>query len=472
MDKFQVVIIGAGPGGYVAAIRATQLGLKTAIIENREIGGTCLNRGCVPTKSLLHAAEVYAEMKHVSKLGINVEGVTFDTNAIYERKEETVKGLRNGIEQLFKSNGVVLINGTGTIVSEHKIVYVDSDGNSQEIEADNIIIATGSVPSKPPIEGSDLPNVVTSDELLSMNTMYDSLIVAGGGVIGMEFASLYNSFGKEVTVIELMDKILLRTDKEISQNLSMIMKKRGVKINTKSMVKSISQEPDGKLKCTYATGDKESSVVGDAVLLALGRKPNTKNLFNDKFTVDISPRGFIITDEKYKTSVPSIYAIGDVNGGIQLAHVASSQGIIAVENIANKEASIDINIVPDCVYTNPEIANVGLTEEEAKEKGINYTVGKASMLGNGRSIIAMQDRGFIKIVYDEDKDCIIGAQLMCARATDQINEFTTAIVNKLNKKQFASVIRPHPTFGEAATEAIEDLDNMAIHAAKKKKMKQ
>ncbi|SHK46523.1 dihydrolipoamide dehydrogenase [Hathewaya proteolytica DSM 3090] len=471
MNKFQLVVIGAGPGGYVAAIRASQLGLKTAVIENRQVGGTCLNRGCVPTKSMLHAAEVYAEIKHAGKLGINVENVTFDIEAVYNRKEETIDGLRKGIEQLFKSNGVELLNGTATIVGEHQIMFVDAEGNSQDIEADNIIIATGSVPSKPPIEGSNLPNVVTSDDLLGMNTMYDHLIVAGGGVIGMEFASLYNSFGKEVTVIELMDKILLRTDKEVSQNLAMIMKKRGVKINTKSMVKSISQEPDGKLKCTYATGDKESSVVGDAVLLALGRRPNTTYLFGQGFSVEMSPRGFVVTDETYRTSVKNIYAIGDVNGGIQLAHVASAQGIIAVEHILGKEPSIDINVVPDCVYTNPEIANVGLTEEDAKEKGINYSVGKASMLSNCRSTIAMQDRGFIKVVYDNDKDCIIGAQLMCARATDQINEFATAIVNKLNKEQLASVIRPHPTFGEAATEAIEDLDGMAIHVVKKKSLK-
>lgn len=468
--NYQLIVIGAGPGGYVAAIRAAQLGLKTAVIENRQVGGTCLNRGCIPTKSMLHAAELYHEAVHnFETLGLHAENVGFDGQKIQDRKEDVVGKLRGGIEQLFKSDGVAHLRGTGTIVDAHTVQFTALEGEGATLTAEHILIATGSVPSNPPVEGMELPNVITSDELLDMTRFYDHLIVAGAGVIGMEFASLYNAFGKQVTIMASRDRILPKVDKELAQNLTMVLKKRGVKFVHKARLKKITQTPEGQLECWYQDGDAFKGVVGDGVLLAAGRRANTQGLFGPGFALEQDEKGAILVDENFCTNVANIYAIGDVIPGMQLAHVASAQGIAAVEAMLGKERSIDLGVVPDCIYTNPEIASVGLTEEQAKEQGLQVQTGKASMLANGKSMLSLQDRGFIKVVYDVDNDCLVGAQLMCARATDMVNELGTAIVNKLNKHQLASVIRPHPTFGEAVTEAVEDLDGLAIHSAQKKK---
>ena len=469
MERFQLVVIGAGPGGYVAAIRAAQLGLKTAVIENRQVGGTCLNRGCIPTKSMLHAAELYHETTQFEQLGLHAENVSYNYETICTRKDETVEKLRSGVEMLLKSHGVTHLRGLGTIKDKNTVLFNGLDGQAEELETDNILIATGSTPSNPPVEGMDLPNVFTSDELLEKTSMYNHLIVAGAGVIGIEFASMYNMLDKEVTIMASRDRILPKVDKEVAQNLTMILKKRGVKILTKARLKRITQEENGQLRCWYLNGEEQLSVVGDGVLLAAGRKAYTDKLFAPGFSLELDEKGCLVVDEQFRTAgADNIYAIGDVIPGMQLAHVASAQGIAVVEKLAGHTPTVNVHVVPDCIYTNPEIACVGLTEDEAKERGINVAVGKASMLSNGRSMIALQERGFVKVVYDKDKDCIIGAQLMCARATDQVNEFTVAITNGLSKAQMVSAIHPHPTFGESSIEAIEDIDNLAIHAAKKK----
>lgn len=466
---YDVLVIGAGPGGYVAAIRASQLGLKTAVVENRDVGGTCLNRGCIPTKSMLHAADLYHETKNFDVLGLSAENVSYDMAKIQARKNDVVTSLRGGVEQLFKSDGVEHMRATATIMSPNTVKITPIDGSpSYDVIVKNILIATGSKPSYPPVEGCDLPNVISSDELLDMDRLYDNFIVAGAGVIGMEFASIYNAFGKNVTIMASRDRILPKVDKEVAQNLSMILKKRGVKIITKARLKKITMGEDGNLVCWYLDGEEMKSITGDGVLLASGRKPNTDKLFGDGFSIEMDSAGCVIVDENFKTSIPNIYAIGDVIPGVQLAHVASAEGITVVEAIAGHHPSIDLNTVPDCIYTSPEIACVGLTEAEAIEKGIATKTVKANMAANGKSMLSLQDRGFIKVVYDEQNDCIVGAQLMCARATDIINEFSNAIVNKLTKKQMQSVIRPHPTFAEAVTEAVDELDGMAIHAAHKK----
>lgn len=468
--NYDLLVIGAGPGGYVAAIRAAQLGLKTAVAENREVGGTCLNRGCIPTKSMLHAADLYHETKNYDILGLSAENVSFDMKKIQARKNDVVEKLRGGIEQLFKSGGITHIAATATILNDTTVLLEPVDKSEKyEITAKNILIATGSVPSYPPVEGCDLENVITSDELLDMDRLYDNFIVAGAGVIGLEFASLYNSFGKNVTIMASRDRILPKVDKEIAQNLSMILKKRGVQIITKARLKKITKEPDGNLRCWYLDADEMKSIVGDGVLLASGRKANTKGLFKEGFAVNMTEKGTIWVDENFRTSVPNIYAIGDVIDTMQLAHVASSEGITAVEFMAGHKKTIDLDTVPDCIYTSPEIACTGMTESEAQEKGINVKTAKVSMASNGKSVLSLQDCGFIKIVYDSENECVLGAQIMCARATDMINELSTAIVNKLSKEQMLSVIRPHPTFGEAVTEVFDELDSMAIHTAHKKR---
>ena len=436
-QQYQLVVIGAGPGGYVAAIRAAQLGLKTAVIENRDVGGTCLNRGCIPTKSMLHAAELYHEAVHnFETLGLHADHVTLDPAKIQARKEEVVGKLRGGVEQLFKSNGIAHLRGTGTILDEHTVSFSPLDGSEKE----------------------------------TLHTEHDHLIVAGAGVIGMEFASLYNAYGKKVTLMASRDRILPKVDKELAQNLTMVLKKRGVEFVHKARLKKITQTPEGKLQCWYLDGEEYKSVEGDGVLLAAGRSPNTKDLFGPGFSVEQDEKGAILVDEHFRTNRENVYAIGDVIPGVQLAHVASAQGIVAVENMLGEEPSIRLDVIPDCIYTNPEIASVGLTEAQAKEQGMKVKTSKASMLANGKSMISLQDRGFIKLVYDEEGDRLVGAQLMCARATDMVGELATAIVNGLSQKQLAAVIRPHPTYVEAVTEAVEDLEGMAIHMAKKRKI--
>lgn len=464
-QQYNLVVIGAGPGGYVAAIKAAQLGMKVAVVENREVGGTCLNRGCIPTKTLMHSAHLYHEVKNFEAVGLKVEGLSYDIKKIHERKEEVVDKLRTGISQLFKANKIDFISGTATITDKDTIL-VQKDEEKTEVKTEKILIATGSKPAKPPIEGLTLPNVVTSDEMLSMSDkVYNKLLIIGGGVIGVEFATVYNSLGCEVVIVEAMDRILPTMDKEISQSMAMSLKKKGIKIHTSAMVEKISEE--NGLTCYYTEKGKAQTETADGILVSIGRRANTENLFEDGFDIEME-RGCVVVNEKFQTSVEGIYAIGDVIKGIQLAHVASAEGIVAVENMVGKEPSIDLKVVPSCIYTNPEISSVGITADEAKAKGIKVKTGKFIMSANGKSLIAMDERGFIKVVFDEETDVILGAQLMCARATDLISEFTTAIVNKLTSEQLSSVIRPHPTYVEAVTEAIESANGCSIHTAPRK----
>lgn len=467
MNEYQLIVIGAGPGGYEAAIRAAQLGLTTALVENRQVGGTCLNRGCIPTKALLHAAALYRGVQEFESVGLCAQGVSFDIQKVHDRKNQVIEQLRSGIEQLIKANKIDLYQGTGTLTGPHSVTVATGEG-PVELAGENILVATGSKPSRPPIPGLDLPHVGTSDEFLFLeDKLYENLIIIGGGVIGVEFASVYQSFGCKVTIVEAMDRILPPMDREISQNLAMILKKRGVAIHTGTMVERLEETPEG-IACHFTQKGKEQVVTADGVLVAIGRRPNTDGLFAEGFSVEME-RGRIVTDEAFRTNVPSIRAIGDVTAKIQLAHMASAQGLTAVELIAGKEPSICLTAVPGCVYTDPEIATVGLTEEECKEKGIAVHKGKYIMSGNGKSIIEQADRGFIKLLFDEKTDVLLGAHLMCCRATDLISELSTAIVNKLTSKELSSVIRPHPTFTEAVTEAVESAHGMAIHLAPAKK---
>lgn len=460
--EFDLIVIGAGPGGYVSAIRAAQEGLHVALVERRDVGGTCLNRGCVPTKALLHAAQLYQELLHSQSLGIHVTGLSYDIRELYSRKDSVVTQLRQGVELLLRENKVELLRGAALVAGE-KTVQVEQE----TLTAPHILIATGAEPSRPPIPGLDLPGVLTSGELLEQaGTDYKSLVILGGGVIGMEFAAVFSALGCAVTVLEAADRILPTMEREIAQNLSMIMKKRGVSIQTASLVERVEQSAQG-LCCTFTSKGKPGSVTAEAVLVATGRKANIDGLFapgaEPKFE-----RG-IVVDEHFQSSLPGVYAIGDViAGGIQLAHVASAQGCCAVAHMLGKEPEIDLNVVPACIYTEPEIATVGLSEAKAKELGRAVKTAKYSMAGNGRSIIAQQERGFVKLVFDAQTQVVLGAQLMCARATDLIGELTTAIVNGLTVCQLAAVIRPHPTFGEGIGEAVESALGKAIHMAPKR----
>lgn len=450
-DKFDLVIIGAGPGGYEAAIDAAKKGFKTALVENRELGGTCLNRGCIPTKTILHTAELYHELENGEKIGLRAEHVSCDMEAVQNRKEEVLEQLRSGIAMLMKNGKISVCRGLGTILTPHKVKVSGED--EMILETDRILIATGSVPAVPSIEGAKLPGVVTSDELLDKRGLFDHLIVIGGGVIGMEFASIYSSLGKKVTVVEALDRILANMDKEISQNLKMILKKRGVDIHTGAKVEQILSAGNGKLICRYTEKDQTVETEADGILVAVGRKANTDGLFGDGFQVK-TDRGKIVVDENYQTGVEHVYAVGDVTGGIQLAHMAAAEGRNAVSHMAGESPKIDTGVVPACVYTNPEIGAVGITADEAKQAGLSVKTMKYGMSANGKSILSLQERGFIKVVADKESGRILGAQMMCARATDMISEFAVAVSRGLTVEEMASVIRPHPTFSEGITEVM------------------
>jgi len=453
MNDYQLIIIGTGPGGYVAAVRAAQLGLKTAVVENREIGGTCLNRGCIPTKSLLHAAELYSQMRESALFGLSGDGVGFDFFAVQERKGAVVDKLRCGIEALFKTNKVDVLRGLGTIVGAGSVMV-----GERVYTADDILIASGSVPSRPPIPGLELPGVFTSDELLGGEAhLLRSLIIIGGGVIGVELAGVYAAFGCEVTVVEAMDRILPTMDKEISQNLSMIFKKRGIKVLAAALVERIEQDGD-ELVCHLTSKEKTLSIRAENVLVAIGRRPNTQGLLDEGVTLEIE-RGRIVTDACFRTSMEHVYAIGDVSSKVQLAHAAEAQGIACAEHIAGGKPSVDVSLIPSCIYTSPEIAAVGLTEADCKAQGISAVCGKYVMHSNAKTVIVNGERGFIKVVAEAETGRLLGAQMMCERATDMISELSSAILNGLTCAQLRAVMRPHPTFSEGVSSALESLES-------------
>ncbi|MEE0435800.1 MAG: dihydrolipoyl dehydrogenase [Peptococcaceae bacterium] len=466
-NHFNLLVVGAGPGGYVAAIKAAKLGLSTAVVEAREVGGTCLNRGCIPAKAMIHAASVYEEMKNAEQFGVFADNVHFDYEKIIDYKQETINQLVSGVEQLFKGNGVTLIRGRGVLHTGKKVHVTDAEGQETIYSADHILLAVGSKPVMLNIPGMDLPQVISSDELFALRELPESIVIIGGGVIGVEFAGALSHLGTKVTIIEGMDRILPNMDRDISQNLKMMMKKRGVDIYTGAMVKAIEQDGEAP-RVHFTQKDEEKTVSAQYVLCAVGRAPHTEGLFADDALPEME-RGRILVDEHFQSSIPNVYAIGDCVIGMQLAHTASAQGIVTAEHLAGHTPSIDLNVVPACVYTAPEIASVGLTEDEAKTTGLDVVVGKYIMGGNGKSLITKEGRGFIKVVARADDHRIVGAQMMCARATDMIGEMAVAIANGLTAEDVTRAIRPHPTYNEGVGEALEELFGEAIHVMPKKK---
>ncbi len=450
---YDLIVIGAGPGGYEAAFDAAERGMKTCLIEKDALGGTCLNRGCIPTKSLLHASSLYRAACEGERFGVLAENVSYDLQKIQERKNEVVGRLRTGIEGRAKKLKVEVRYGTGSIRDASHVVLRTAEGE-EVLETARILIATGSVPAVPPIPGSTLPGVYTSDTLLSETKEIGRLTVIGGGVIGAEFACFYRDLGKEVTVIEALPQMLNGADRELSLSLKQLFTKRGISVHLSSLVSAIEEGSAGTLQVRFSEKEEEKTLETDAVLLAVGRRCFTEGLFEEGFSVK-TERGRILVDENNETSVPSVYAIGDVTGGIMLAHAAAAEGQNAVAAMCGDPVRPDLSLVPSCIYTEPEIAFVGLSLAAAKECGIDADSKKALMGANGRTVIAEGERGFVRIVFEKESGRILGAQLMCERASDMVGELTEAIRLGVTVRELSRVIHPHPTFAEAIQEALK-----------------
>ena len=453
---YQLIVIGAGPGGYTAALRAAALGLHTAVVECRQVGGTCLNRGCIPTKTLLHASQVYRDAVDGASMGVHAANATFDMGEIFAYKRGVSEKLRNGIHGLLKSAKVDLIEGVGRIAAPGQVDVTAADGAVSRYTAERILIATGSVNVRPPIPGLDLPGVMTSDELLEgCDRLYDSLVIIGGGVIGVEFATFYRNLGCAVTLVEGMDRLLPNMDRELGQNLQQIMKKQGVEVLTNAMVQSLEQTESGLAVHVLQKG-AEKTVTGEKVLCAIGRRAYWDGVFAEGMNPETRGKSLKV-DENFQTSIPGVYAIGDASSVVQLAHVAAAQGTACVERMCGVAGHVDLNVIPSCIYSTPEIAVVGITEAEAKERGIPAVVGKCTMFGNARTVIEDPGRCFMKIVAHAETHEILGASLMCQHASDMISQISAAMVNRQTAEELRRVMRPHPSFEEAMTEALDAL---------------
>lgn len=450
-EKFDLIVIGGGPGGYTAAIKAAKIGMRAALIESSQLGGTCLNRGCVPTKAMLHSANIYRQLKNSEHLGIAADNMGFDYTNMLAYRNKVVKNLSEGILQLLRTVGVKIFNGYGKLLPGNQVM-VDFTNNSCVLQADKIILATGSKPKILPIAGIDLPGVLNSDELLALDKLPESLVIIGGGAIGLEFAEVFSALGSRVTIIETAGQLLPAMDKEIAQNLKMILKKRGVDIHTNARVQSIEQN-ENELLCHYLEKDLTVDISAQYVLYAVGREPNSKGIIADGVSLQMNGC-YIEVDGNFETSLPGVYAIGDLIAGSQLAHAAMTQGNAVVERMAGLEPVVEASVVPACVYTEPEIASVGLTEAEAKAQCLPIKVGKYVMHSNAKSLIEMQERGLVKIIVQSDNGLILGAHMMCAGASDMIGEFVCAVANKWTAKQILKGMRAHPTHNEGIYEAL------------------
>lgn len=461
MLNFDAVVLGGGPGGYECAIRLSMNGKKTALIEEDKLGGTCLNRGCIPTKTLLHCADVYYEATHSKAFGITAGDVKFDYAKFIERKNAVSKQLSNGIGFLEKSHGVEVIKARGVLEDSRTI----SLSNGETVKANAIVLATGSVPVSLPIPGLDLPGVMDSTGLLNMTTCPKHIIVVGGGVIGIEFATFFYRLGVKVTVVEMLDHILGPLDKDITDFVENKLKKNGVELVLGVKVESI----EAGLKVNYSAvkDGTRGYVEGDVVLMAGGRKGNTANIGLEKIGLKTDRKGLIDVDGLCRTSVPGVYAIGDINGKMQLAHVASAQGLIVADHIAGKPCKqLNYNHIPSCVYCNPETAMVGMTEEQARKTGKDIGVGIFNLSGNGKALTMGQNEGIVKFVFDKTTDEILGFHVIGPRATDLAAEIAAVMECEGTISEIGNTVHPHPTVSEVVMEAAHACHSCCVNAPK------
>lgn len=458
MSKYNILVLGGGPGGYVAAIRAAQLGAKVALIEKERLGGVCLNWGCIPTKTMLRTAKLYKDIlrgEEFGIVGIDVDNIKVDWNSLVNRKDKVVNQLVSGIESLMKKNKIDIYEGMGTVLNRNEIKV-----NDIILWGKNLILATGAKENFPSIEELDSMvesgKVINSKGALSLKEIPEELIVVGGGVIAVEFATLFNSIGSKVTLIQRSSRILSSTESEMAATLERQLKKSGINILTNTNLKSISN--DGVL---IEHKGKEKLFKGDKYLVSLGLKPQLKGL--ESLNLKLDSKGFVETNERMETSVDGVYAIGDLNGKYALAHVASHEGVIAAENIMGMKSKVDYNIVPQCIYTFPELASVGLTEEKAKEKGYDVIVSKFPLSANGKALAEGENVGFIKIIADKKYGEVLGTHIMASHATDMIAEAVMIMKLEGTVYDIKEGIHPHPTLSETMMEAAFGAIDKPIH---------
>lgn len=464
---YDVVVIGGGPGGYVAAIRAAQLGLKTACVENRgSLGGTCLNVGCIPSKELLHASHRYEEaQKDFAKLGIKVDGVSLDLGQMMKTKKQVVTSLTKGIEFLFKKNKVDYVKGTGRIEAAGKVAVAGADGEDQTLETKNIIIATGSEAA--PLAGVEVDEdrIVTSTGALELKAVPEHLVLIGGGIIGLEMGVVWQRLGAKVTVVEFLDRIVPGVDLEVAKEMQKLLKKQGFDFKLSSKVTQAEKTDDGvRVTVEPAKGGKAETLECDRVLLAIGRRPYTEGLGLDAAGIEPDERGRIPVNERFETGVAGIYAIGDVIAGPMLAHKAEEEGVACAEVIAGQHPHIDYNLIPSVVYTHPEIAWVGKTEEQLQDEDRRYAVGKFPFMANSRARAVGDTEGFVKILADSETDEVLGVHIIGADAGTMIAEAVIAMEFKASAEDIARSSHAHPTLNEAVKEAAFAVAGRAIHA--------
>ena len=468
----KIIIIGAGPGGYETALLAAKRGVEVVLIEAGHVGGTCLNEGCIPTKTFCKNAEVLDGLKEAETFGVTGLSYGFDFSAVAARKNAVVEQLRGGVEGLLGHKLITLVRGKAAFKDAHTVVVTPADVDAEaaaeaaaepaEYTADYIIIATGSTSASLPVPGADLPGIMTSKEILDIQEVPKSLCVIGGGVIGLEFASIFSSFGSEVTVLEYCKDILPRFDTDLAKRLKQSLGKRGINIETQAQVTGIEVlqaesteiESGEKYAVSYTRKGKEETVVADKVLMAVGRKANLKSLNLDDIGLEYTPRGIVVDDKTMQTNIPHIYAVGDINGKMMLAHAATFQGIVALDHIMGVANEIDLSVMPAAVFTSPEAASVGLTEDECKDKGIPVKCLKSFFRANGKAVTMGETDGFCKVVVAAEPGRILGCHLYGPHASDIIQEACALISRKATLEQCQSIIHTHPTLTEVFQSAL------------------
>jgi len=464
-EKFQAVVIGGGPGGYVCAIRLAQLGLKTACIESRgSLGGTCLNVGCIPSKSLLNLSEEFHNAQSLSNKGIEIGEVKLNLSKMMKNKDKAVTILTKGVEFLLKKNKVTYFKGTGSFKSKNDIVIKDNDNKETIIQTENTIIATGSVPVSLPGVEIDEKVIVSSTGALKLEQVPKKMVVVGGGYIGLEMGSVWSRLGSEVHVVEFLDHITPGMDKEISSEFMKILKKQGINFHMQHKVEKIKKNNNNAIVSTLNENGTKKDFECDVVLISVGRKPNTEGLNLQKIGVELDEKKRVKTDKNFKTNQNNIYAIGDVISGPMLAHKAEDEGIAVAENIAGQSGHVNYDTIPGVIYTSPEVASIGKTEEQLKDLKINYKIGKFSFMANSRAKAIDDTEGFVKILADEKTDKVLGAHLIGPHAGELIAEIGVAMEFGASSEDIARTCHAHPTFSEAVKEAALSVEKRAIHS--------